>query len=264
MSEQSKRLSAVIITKNEEVNIARAVKSVSFADEVIIVDAESTDRTVEIAKSLGAKVFLRPWPGYGPQKNFGAQQTSGKWLLFIDADEEVTPELAQEIMHVTNNPEKDFYWLKIVTVFLGRRLKYIYGHNPRLFKKNAGRWSNEEVHEQVQTNAGERINLGDEKSAFLKNVLLHHSHRTVSSYLNRMQRYADLDAQQMSKNSRHRSGRKVMPAWWLPYYLSKRQFIKLYFYKKGFLDGYAGLMWSLLSAYYEWTMAKKYLKLKAN
>ncbi len=263
MLEQSKKLSAVIITKNEETNIARALKSVNFADEVIVVDAKSADHTVHIAKSLGAKTFVQPWPGYGPQKNFGAQQAAGDWLLFLDADEEVTPELAQEIKAVIASPRKNFYWLKIVTVFLGRKMKYMYGHNPRLFKKSAGKWSNEKVHEQVQTNSGDRIKLGDDTSALLRSALLHHSHQTVASYLNRMQRYAALDAQQMAKENRHRSGRAVKPVWWLPYYLAKRQFIKLYFYKRGFLDGYAGFMWSSLSAYYEYVMAKKYLEIKS-
>lgn len=255
-------VSAIIITKNEEDNIERCVKSVQFADEVIVVDAESNDRTVEIATSLGARTFVRPWPGYGSQKNFGAAQAAGEWLLFIDADEEVPSQLATEIRRTIENPTKDFYWLKIVTVFLGRQMKHIYGHNPRLFRKSAGSWTGYQVHEQVQTNAGENIVLGDDRSTLLKNALLHHSHKTIASYLRRMADYTSLDAQQMAKHNRHRSGRSVRPTWWLPHYLAVRQFVKLYVYKKGALDGYAGLMWSLLSAYYEWTMAKKYVLLK--
>ena len=255
-------LSAIIITKNEEDNIERCVKSVQFADEVVVVDAESNDRTVAIAKELGAKTFVRPWPGYGPQKNFGAAQATGDWLLFVDADEEVTPELAQEITQVTENADKDFYWLKIVTTFLGRRMNHIYGHNPRLFRKACGCWTGFQVHEQVQTNLGQQVKLGDNLSQLLKAPLLHHSHTTVAAYLRRMGDYTALDAQQMGKTNRHRSGRKVTPSWWLPHYLMLRQFVKIYFYKRGFLDGYAGLMWSALSGYYEWTMAKKYVLLK--
>lgn len=256
------KLSVIIITRNEEKNIARAIRSVSFADEIIVVDAESTDRTVEIAKSLGATVFVRPWPGYGPQKNFGAQQAGGEWLLFIDADEEVTRELAQEIQRVIQNPDKDFYWLKIVTVFLGRQMKHIFGHNPRLFKKSAGSWTDFKVHEQVQTNHGQRITLGDNASRLLSQPLLHHSHKTVASYLKRMHRYTTLDAEQMAKDNRHRTGLFVQPTWWLAPYLAARQFAKISFYKRGLLDGYAGFMWALLSAYYEYVMAKKYLTLK--
>ena len=255
-------LSAIIITKNEEDNIERCVKSVAFADEIIVVDAESRDETVNIAKSLGAKTFVRPWPGYGPQKNFGAAQAKGNWLLFIDADEEAGPDLAQEIKTLIANPDYDFYWLKIITVFLRRQLKHIYGHNPRLFKKAAGSWTGYHVHEQAQTNDGRVIKLGDDISAVLKHPLLHHSHQTITAYLKRMAEYTALDAQQMAKTGRHRSGRPVKPVWYLPYYLAARQFLKLYFYKQGFLDGSAGFLWSVLSGYYEWTMAKKYRLLK--
>lgn len=257
------KLSAVIITKNEEDNIARSIKSVAFADEVIVVDSESEDRTIEIAKSLGAKTFVRPWPGYGPQKNFAASETASDWLLFIDADEEVSPDLAQEILTHLQNPNKDFYWLKIITVFLGKPLSHLFGHNPRLFKKSAGHWNDSKVHEQVQTNTGDQLKLGDSLSAVLKNPLLHHSHRTIESYLKRMDRYTTLDAQQMAKENRHRSGRVVKPTWWLPYHLFLRQFMKMYFYKNGFLDRYAGFMWCLLSAYYEYVMGKKYLKISS-
>lgn len=263
MSEPSKKLSAIIITKNEEDNIGRCVKSVAFADEVIVVDAESNDQTVAIAKRLGAQTFVRPWPGYGPQKNFGASKAEGEWLLFIDADEEVTPELAEEIKKTIHENQKDFYWLKIVTVFLQRRLNYISGHNPRLFKKACGCWTSYHVHEQVQDNFGRRLQLGDDISGALSTPLLHHSHETAAAYLKRMREYTTLDAQEMARQDHHRSGRAVQPVWWLPHYLAVRQFLKLYFYKKGLLDGYAGLMWSALSAYYEWTMAKKYTLLKA-
>jgi glycosyltransferase involved in cell wall biosynthesis len=261
-TQRSSGLSAIIITKNEEDNIARSVKSVQFCDEVIVVDAESNDRTVEIAKKLGARTFVRPWPGYGSQKNFGAAQAQGEWLLFIDADEEVTPELAQEIQTELNSPRHNFYWLKIITIFLGRPLNHLYGHNPRLFRKSQGSWTGYKVHEQVQTNAGQKIVLGDNLSTPLRRPLLHHSHATMAAYLRRMAEYTALDSQQMAIHNRHRSGRPVRPTWWLPHYLAARQFAKMYVYKKGLLDGYVGLVWSALSAYYEWTMAKKYILLK--
>lgn len=262
MSKPLPKLSAVLITKNEEDNIVRAIASVSFADEVIVVDSESSDRTVNVAKSLGAKVFIRPWPGYGPQRNFAAQQASGEWLLVLDADEEVSPGLAEQIRATLRNPRKDFYWIKIITTFLGSPLTHLAAYNMRLLKKSAGNWQDLRVHEQVQTKAGQRLQFGDGISGSIENTILHHSHKTITSYLNRMERYTTLDAQQMAREGHHRSGRPVKPRWWLPYYLAKRQFLKIYFYKKGFLDGYAGFMWSLLSAYYEYVMGSKYLKLK--
>lgn len=262
MLKRSPKLSVVIITENEAANIAQSLESVKFADEVIIVDAESSDQTVEIAQSLGAKVFIHPWPGYGPQRNFAAAQASGEWLLVVDADEEVTPELAQQIRLTLKSPEKDFYWVKIITTFLGRPLSHLSAYNMRLFKKSAGHWADIKVHEQVQTATGQKLKFGDLISEELENPILHHSHKTIASYLKRMHHYTTLDAEQMAKDNHHRSGRAVKLTWWLPYYLAKRQFLKIYFYKRGFQDGYAGLIWSALSAYYEYTMAKKYLALK--
>src|SRR3989344_5997982 len=101
------KLSAIVITKNEEGNIRRCLKSLTFTDEIIVVDAESTDQTVTIARELGAQVFIQPWPGYGPQKNFGASHAQGEWLLFVDADEEVSPALAEEIRNIITNPRVD-------------------------------------------------------------------------------------------------------------------------------------------------------------
>lgn len=256
------KLSAVIITKNEEDNIERCIDSLSFADEVIVVDAESNDKTVAMAKAKGAKTFVRPWPGYGSQKNFGAAQAQGEWLLFLDADEVISPKLAQEISKTLQSPTADFYWQRIVTYFLGKPLNHLYGHNLRLFKKSAGSWTGHHVHEHVQTNSGDVISLGDAIAPTLKHPIYHYSHATISAYLKRMAEYTALDAQRMATYGKHRSGRKVTPSFFLPYYLMLRQFVKLYGYRKGFLDGLVGLQWSALSGYYEYVMGKKYLRIK--
>lgn len=255
------KLSAIIITKNEEATIARALKSVAFADERIVVDSESTDQTIEIAQAAGAQVFVRPWPGYGPQKNFGAQQAQGDWLLFIDADEEVTPELQIAISAVISQPQADFYWLRIVTVFLGHPLLHLYGHNPRLFKKSAGQWTEGRVHEQVQAHDGHMVKLGDKRSHIITQPLWHYSHTTVSSYLTKMRQYVQLDAQEMQRTGKHRHGFSARPTWWLAPYLALRQFVKLYFYRGGWRDGWAGFVWTTLSSYYEWEMALAWRRL---
>ncbi|MFH1353932.1 MAG: glycosyltransferase family 2 protein [bacterium] len=256
-------ISAIIITKNEARNIARCLRSLSFTDEQIVVDSFSRDRTIQLANDLGALVFSKAWSGYGPQKNYGREQAGDDWVLSIDADEEVTPKLRKEIIAAAGHGNKNFYWLRIVTIFLGHPLKHLYGHNMRLFRKDSGQWTNSCVHEQVINKQGQLIKLHDRNSAVLKSPLLHHSHTTINSYLKKMHRYTTLDAQQMHKTGRHRSGRPVQPAFYLPYYLCLRQFIKLYFYRRGLLDGYAGFIWCVLSAYYEYEMAKKYLKLCA-
>lgn len=259
------KLTAIVITKNEGATISGCLKHLSFADERIVIDAESTDNTVAIARADGAKVFVQPWSGYGAQKNFGIRQASHDWVLFIDADEQVTAELATEIKTAVASGAKQFYWLTIVTVFLGQPLWHLYGHNPRLFNKHAGVWTQTLVHEQVENlHTKTTIRLGDQYSAVIKQPLLHHSHATIASYLEKMQRYASLDAQEMAKTDKHRSGRLVKPYVFLPVYLYVRQFAKMYVYRHGFLDGYAGFMWCALSAYYEFVMAKKYLTLKNN
>lgn len=256
-------LSAIIITKNEADSIERCVKSVQFADEIIVIDSESNDDTVRIAKQLGAKVFVRRSPGFGPQKNYGAAQAAGDWLLFLDADEEITSDLAREITDIINNHHHNFYWLKVTTVFLNRRLKNIYSYDPRLYLKTAGAWTSRHINEQLQTNLGETIALHDNLSGTFTHPLYHHSSPTIKAHLQHMAEQTALDAQQMAKHDLHRSGRSIRPVWYLPYYLATRQFIKLYLYKHGWLDGYAGLVWCYLAAKYEYTTAKKYLRLKS-
>lgn len=256
-------LSVIITAKNEENVIRRCLTSVNFADEtIVIIDNNSTDNTAQLAAKYGAQVYKNPWPGFGAQKNFGLNKAQEEWLLFIDADEEIPLALKKEIMTTINNSKKDFYWLRIVTVFLRRPLTHLYGHNPRLFKKEAGVWTNAKVHEQVMLKNKQILKLGDQYSEVIKNPLLHHSHPTIKSYLNKMHTYTTLDAQQMGKTNKHRSGQSIKPSQLLPYYLSLKQFIKLYFYRRGFLDGYAGFLWCILSAYYEYEMAKKYRELK--
>jgi hypothetical protein len=173
--------------------------------------------------------------------------------------------LQQEIKQAITHSAVGFYWLRIVTIFLHRPLRHLGGHNPRLFRKDRGRWTNDAVHEQVETVAGQRLRLGDTSSRVLPTPLLHHSHETIVSYRARMHEYTSSDADAMSRIHRHRSGRPVKPSWFLPWYLSSRQFIKLYGYRRGFLDGYAGLLWCFYSSYYEWEMAQKYKeKVKSN
>lgn len=253
------KLSAIIIAKNEANTIARALRSVSFCDERIVVDAESTDGTAALAEQLGARVFIRPWPGYGAQKNFGAEQARGDWLLFIDADEEVTPDLRAAIMAAMHTDRYPVYWLRIVTWFLRRPLRHLYGHNPRLFRKSAARWTAASVHEQVVLNDGTPVKLGDTASGLIAEPLQHHSHATVRAYLNRMHRYTTLDAKEMQRTGRHRGGQAVRPSPLLPWRLAAKQLFKLLIYRRGLLDGWPGIVWSFLSAYYEWEMARKYL-----
>ena len=258
-------LSAIILTRNEASSIERCIASLSFADEVIVVDSGSTDQTTLLAKRCGANVFTHAWAGYGEQKNFGAAKAMGQWLLFIDADEELSPALAKTITSLINTPAAkppyDYYWLRIITIFLHRPLTHLEGNNLRLFKKSAGHWNDATVHEQVVSDSNQTIKLGDPLSGRLSSPLFHYSHRTISSYLKKMHYYTTLDAKQMYTTGHHRSGRSYQPSTLLPYRLFLRQLVKLLFYRRGFLDGIAGCTWCFLSAYYEYEMGKKYLRL---
>ncbi len=258
-------LSAIIIAKNEEKRIKYCLKSVAFADEVItVIDRSSTDNTALLAQEAGAMVLFEDWQGYGHQKNKGAAAASGDWLLFVDADEEVTQDLAAEIHAIIQHPQYNVYWLKIITIFLGTSLRHLYGHNPRLFRRGAARWTDSYVHEQVVTVEGQLVQLQDHLSGILTVPLLHNSYSTVTAYLQKMHRYTSLDAEQMYRMHTHRSGRPVQPSILLPVTLALRQWVKLVFYRQGFLDGWAGFMWSTLSAYYEFEMARKFLALARN
>jgi glycosyltransferase involved in cell wall biosynthesis len=150
------KLSAVVITKNEEANIERCLRSVSWVDEIILVDSDSDDATVEIARNLGAKVFRPEWHGFGPAKQFAVDQASGDWVLSIDADEEVSFMLKNEIIQLfENDPPCAGYMLPRKTQFLGRWILHS-GWYPdyvlRLFKRSAGNFTPALVHEKVEIN----------------------------------------------------------------------------------------------------------------
>ncbi|MDA1169493.1 MAG: glycosyltransferase family 2 protein [bacterium] len=252
-------ISVVIIAKNEEEKIADCVISAKFAKEVIVViDTESTDKTAEIAHSLGATVISNPWEGYGKQKNFGMRRASQNWILFLDADERVSTELQEAINSMLDNPEHGVYWVTIEDIFLGKRMKHLIGHNPRFVKKGAAQWSDKKVHEQMIYTGGTIAVYKDSISGELDLPIIHQSYATISDYVKKMHVYTTLDAQDMQKNNTHRSGRKVNRSFMLPYALAFRQAIKLLFYKKGILDGWPGITWSFLSAYYEFEMGQKY------
>ncbi len=256
------KLSVIIIAKNEEAVIADAISSASFAYEVIVIDANSVDQTRAIAIKHGAKVIEKSWEGYGKQKNFGISKAAGDALFFLDADERISPELQESLIRILENMDKDVYWITIEDIFLGKKMPHLAGHNPRFIKKGTASWTDKNVHEQlVYASTGTVVQYKDGISGEIESPIIHYSHQTIASYLKKMHQYTTLDAQDMEKNSVHRSGKSVRKSPFLPYKLASKQFIKLLIYKKGILDGVQGIIWSGLSAYYEYEMAKKYLAL---
>ena len=147
-------LSIVIITKNEESNLARTLQSVTWADEIVIVDSGSTDRTCEIAESFHAKFFVEEWKGFAAQKNSALQKATGDWVLSLDADEEVEPALADEIRQTLSaNPSASGFWIPRKNFFLGRWIRHG-GFYPdpklRLFRRGAGKFEDRLVHEDIK------------------------------------------------------------------------------------------------------------------
>ncbi len=249
-------LSVVIITHNEEANIGRTLASVQplVADgkgEIIVVDSGSTDRTVEIAKSFGAKVFVEEWKGFAAQKNSAIGKATGKWILSVDADEELSDGLTKEVEEICHGPAEDGfgsengYWLKRQNRFLGRALRHGgFWPDPklRLFRRGTGRVENRAVHETFQV-AGP---LGT-----LYYPLLHHSYPTLADYIDHMNRYSSLGAE-MAVAKGHR-GFSLFNIALRPI----ATFIYNYFLRLGFLDGHEGLLLHLYhAAYVSWKYAK--------
>ncbi len=251
-------LSVVIITFNEEANLTRTLESVKSLvsdgkGEIIVVDSGSTDRTVEIAKSYGAKVFVEEWKGFAAQKNSAIDKATGDWILSLDADEEVSDGLTKEIAEILHGPAEDGfgsesgYWLKRQNQFLGRPLRHG-GFWPdaklRMFRSGMGRVEDRVVHETFRVTG----RLGT-----LYSPLLHHSYPTLSDYIEHMNRYSSLGAEMVVANSNGKVRFSVINIVLRPLLT----FVYNYFFRLGFLDGREGLLLHLYHAVYvSWKYAK--------
>ncbi len=230
-------VSVTIITFNEERNIARALESVRWADEIVVVDSGSIDRTLEIARSYTDKVYVRDWPGYAAQKQRALELASHDWILSIDADEVVTPELKQEILEVLKQPGFNGYYISRLNYYLNFPIHYS-GWSPdyqlRLFRKDKGRWQGSYVHESVRLEG---------MVGYLKARLKHYSIQSLSAHHTRLDRYTTLAAEEMYSKGRRvgYSDLLLRPA---------LVFLRNYLLKLGFLDGVAGLVICYFSAYY--------------
>ncbi len=248
-------LSVVIITKNEETNLARTLQSVAWADEIVILDSGSTDRTREIAESFHAKFIVEEWKGFAAQKNSVLQKADGDWVLSLDADEEVEPALAEEIRQtLATNPSAAGFWIPRKNFFLGRWIRHG-GFYPdpklRLFRRGAGKFEDRLVHEDIQISGS---------TAKLKNHLLHHAYPTLESYLEHMNRYSSLGAE-MAVAANPRVGFSFLNIVVRP----RLTFFYNYVLRGGFLDGREGLLLHLYHAeYVSWKYAKAWERTQVN
>ncbi len=248
-------LSVTIISLNEERNIGRCLKSIKFSrkifpkQEVIVVDAKSRDKTVAIARGLGAKVFTRPWKGYSDQKNWALAKCRGEWILSLDADEELRPELIREIEEkVLGTPlEVDGYFIKRRAFFLGKWIRHC-GWWPdaqlRLIRRGRGKFTNEPVHEGLEVRG---------RALHLDEPMNHYTYDTIRQYLGKMNRYSDLYLLDIQRKRKKK-------AFWM-YYVTLAPavtFFRMYISRGGILDGWHGFMVCGLSAFHDFC---KYAKL---
>lgn len=232
-------LSVAIITLNEEKDLPICLRSVrGFADEIVIVDSGSTDRTVEIAKGHDAKIFKRKFDNYSNQKNYAASKTTGDWILSLDADEEISPELAKEIKKAIKNDRYSAYSIPRKNIIFGRFIKYTrwqpeLDRHVWLWKKASGKWVGD-IHEELQVK---------ESVGKLKHSKIHNQYQTVKEFLGMMNRYSELDAKQKIKDG-------VKFSYFRLFFDPIYNFLVRYLYRWGFLDGWRGFVLSYLMATY--------------
>lgn len=237
LPQKSQTISATVIALNEERDLPRCLASLAFADEIVVVDSGSVDRTVEIAKQAGAKVIVEPWHGYGAQKNFAMSRCQSKWVLNIDADEVVTPELRDEILAEINssNPAAG-YAVARKTFYMGRWIRHggwYPNYVTRLARKDLSTWTEPNVHEALQINGELRQ---------LKNPMLHYTFSDIADQVRTNMRYARQGALDLKSRGKAPSYAKLL-------FKPLGKFLETYFFKRGCLDGIAGFVISINAAH---------------
>ena len=229
-------LSVTIITRNEADKIRDCLESVTWADEIIVVDSGSDDDTMEICREYTKTVASKPWSGFGPQKNKALALAKGDWILSIDADERVSEQLREEILQAMKNPADNIaFEIPRLSNYCGRFMKHsgwYPDHVLRLFKKEHGRFSDDLVHEKVIVSG---------KTGKLKTPLLHYSFDNLDQVLQKINHYSTLSAENMYKKGKSASLRKAIGrGMWT--------FFRNYVLQRGFLDGREGLMLAISNA----------------
>ena len=226
------KISVIVITKDEEKNISDCLKSVEWADEIIVIDAESNDKTVELVKTFTDKVYIKKWEGYVPQKKYALSLASNGWVLSVDADERITPELKNEILNLSPN-EFVGYRIRRKNFLLNKEITSCGWGNDyqlRLFKKDKTNLTDRLVHEGF---------IVDGKIAKLENPMLHYTFSSFSEYFNKINYYTSLKAEELVKQKRKIGG-------WTIFSHTFSAFFLFFINKRGFKDGVYGLIISLL------------------
>jgi glycosyltransferase involved in cell wall biosynthesis len=242
-------LSVAIVSLNEEANLGRTLESVKWADEIVVVDSGSTDRTCEIARQYGAKVVVEPWRGYAAQKNFAIEHCTKTWVLSLDSDEEISSDLAQEIRNAISDPNAmDGYRMPRLNLFLGRELRHG-GFYPdpklRLFRRGMGFVTGRDPHDRVELR-----NVSQNRIGRFRSPMVHYTYPTLYLYLEHMNRYStvwnEVEGAKPQDFSIHAIVLRPVAT-----------FIYNYFIRLGFLDGREGLLLHMYHAgYVSWKYAK--------
>jgi glycosyltransferase involved in cell wall biosynthesis len=239
------RLSVTILTKNEQDNISRCLESLRWADEILVADSGSTDGTLAICRGHDCRILQTEWLGYGATKQRAADAALHDWILSVDADEEVTEELARAIHRALESPEHDAYRIMRRSFYLGVPIRHG-GWNRdypiRLFDRRRCRWNDKPVHESLVVSGSKGT---------IRSPLLHHTYPTISSHVERMNLYAELAAEHLWAEGRTCSIPTAVVR-------GAAKFVKMYLLQAGFLDGRAGFVLSRNSAF---GVYLKYLKL---
>ncbi len=247
------KLTIIVPTFNEEENIQACLETITWADEILVVDSGSTDTTLDIARRFTDRILVHEYINSATQKNWAIPQATHPWVMIVDADERVTPQLREEIEKTLQAPGHQGYSIGRLNHFLGYPLRHggwgpKEDRNIRLFMRDRGRYEEKEVHADV---------IVEGTVGHLKHPLIHHSYKSLDQYFRKMERYTRWAALDITN--------KGKPVRW--YHITIRplgDFLRLYFMKLGFLDGFPGLIIALLSAYYvmvkysrAWELEKK-------
>ncbi len=233
-----KGITALVLTLNEEDNIAECLKTLVWADKVLVLDSGSTDRTVEIAQSLGAQVFFHPFKNYADQRNYALGLIQTEWVLFVDADERVPPELAAEIREVAEEEGFSGWWVPRKNYICGRWIRHggwYPDYQLRLLRPEKARYDPAwEVHEIV---------VIEGKTGYLRNHLIHYNYRTWGEFISRQKAYLPLEVRTLRK-------RGMKAKVWSPLSMPIREFWRRYIRLEGYKDGLYGLILASILAFY--------------
>lgn len=231
-----KKISAVIITNNEEKNIERCIKSLDFIDEILILDSGSTDKTLEICSKYKCKVIENEWLGFGPTKKMAVDNASYDWILSIDADEVVSEELKNELIELLESTHYNAFNIKRKSFYLGKLINHCgwaSDYPLRLFDRRYGNFNEKPVHESVIVKC---------ERGRIESPLYHFTYPTIGSHISKINRYTDLSAAELIKEGKQYSIFASL-------FFGFNKFLKMYFLKLGFLDGKEGLILCINSAY---------------